>query len=207
MTRRYFSLALLTLAVAVVGGYAGWSQVKRAPQAACCPPCAAACCEAVRCPAATCVSAPPPCCPQCAPENAKLVDELLTILKETKSADTFLVAVKALSDIGPDAKKAVPAIIRGAEQHGLLKDIREQVKEEEGAGLMIMDAIEEILRGPEAACAPPPPRMAVYAQPVPFAAPWCPPPPMPPAFAVPPRSSEPARPASISTPPTEEEKR
>ena len=44
--------------------------------------------------------------------NEHLVAELVVILKETKSADTFLITVKALADFGPRSKPAVAAMLR-----------------------------------------------------------------------------------------------
>jgi hypothetical protein len=79
--------------------------------------------------------------------NEKLVRELMAILKKTKSSDTFLVTVKALADIGPRARAAVPAIILNAERLGLTKDILAQADDEEqdGPGEFIVEAIEQIV--------------------------------------------------------------
>lgn len=80
--------------------------------------------------------------------NEKLVHELVEILKKTKSTDTFLVTVKALADMGPRARAAVPAIILNAERLGLIKDILKQVdddEEEEAPGDFIVEAIEHIV--------------------------------------------------------------
>jgi hypothetical protein len=96
--------------------------------------------------------------------NQQLVRDLVGILKKTKSPDAFLVTVKALGDIGPRAKPAVPAIILNAERLGLIKDILQQADDEEqlGSGVLIMDAIEEIVaprrdRQNPAYAVPPPP--------------------------------------------------
>jgi hypothetical protein len=79
--------------------------------------------------------------------NEKLVHELIAILKKTKSQDTFLVTVRALEDIGPRSRAAVPAIILNAERLGLLKDILQQAEDEEkdGPGIIIAEAIEHIV--------------------------------------------------------------
>jgi len=93
--------------------------------------------------------------------NEKLVQELIAILKKTKSTDTFLVTVHALEAIGPRSKAAVPAIILNAQRLGLLKDIMQQAEDEEkdGPGIIIAEAIEHIVapyRDRQAALPPPP---------------------------------------------------
>lgn len=232
--RPYFALFALLTGAALLTSYAaqGQQQSCRAacgpqatagcpcpPQAACVPPQAACCttqgvCCAVACPQPSCTPVSARCCcAATAPENAKLVEELRGLLQETSSRDTFLVTVKALSDIGPSAKMAVPAIIRGAERLKLSKDIEQQVSEEKGAGAMIVECIERILTSPgcEARCAagvftirapavvPPPPMFAV---PGCLAAPGCLPCPAmsplraPSTFEVP-TSAEPIPPPSI----------
>jgi hypothetical protein len=207
MKRPRPSLLVLTLGIALLTGYAAWGQPKPTPPAAACP----TTCGPQACPAPVCMPAAPRCCVPSSPDNAKLVEELLAILKETKSADTFIVTVKALSDLGPDARTAVPAIIRGGDRLGLFTDIEKQAKEEDGSGLMIVDAIEEILRGPCAAAGCVPPSVVgVPAQawtPVPFAGQYCPAPCYAPPVPPVPRPPEPARPASLTAPPAEDVKR
>jgi hypothetical protein len=51
-----------------------------------------------------------------------LVRELVAILNETKSIDTFLVTLRLLEDMGKQAEPAIPAIIRNAERLELFKD-------------------------------------------------------------------------------------
>ena len=68
------------------------------------------------------------CCAKCCPTKAvsvndQLLQELTTILKETRSRETFVVTVMALSRMGADAKRTVPDIIRNAERLELLKDL------------------------------------------------------------------------------------
>jgi hypothetical protein len=85
--------------------------------------------------------------------NEKLVRDLTAILKKTKSTDTFLVTVKALADMGPRAKPAVPAIILNAERLGLLKDIMQQVdddSDDDCPGDFIVEAIAQIVASKEA---------------------------------------------------------
>jgi hypothetical protein len=85
--------------------------------------------------------------------NEKLVRDLTAILKKTKSTDTFLVTVKALADMGPRAKPAVPAIILNAERLGLLQDILQQVdddSDDDCPGDFIVEAIAQIVAGKEA---------------------------------------------------------
>jgi len=57
-----------------------------------------------------------------APKGQPLLSELIAILNETKSVDTFSVTVGVLSEMGPRAESAIPAIIRNAERLGFLKD-------------------------------------------------------------------------------------
>ncbi len=49
-------------------------------------------------------------------ENATFVNELLTILNETRSPDAFLVTITVLSELKPDARQVVSTIIRNAER-------------------------------------------------------------------------------------------
>jgi len=79
--------------------------------------------------------------------NEKLVRDLVAILKKTKSSDTFLVTVKALADMGPRSKAAVPAIILNGERLGLFKDIMQQADDDDpdSAGDFIVEAIEHIV--------------------------------------------------------------
>lgn len=53
--------------------------------------------------------------------NDKVVKDLIGILKETKSPETFATTTHALGMMGADAKAAVPEIIRNAERLDLLK--------------------------------------------------------------------------------------
>jgi hypothetical protein len=54
--------------------------------------------------------------------TAELVQELVLILAETKSEQTFTLTVGILSELGQDAKSAIPSIVRNAERLRLLKD-------------------------------------------------------------------------------------
>jgi hypothetical protein len=59
------------------------------------------------------------------PEPAKkadLVSELIAVLNETKSVDSFLVTLELLEDMEAQAQPAIPAIIRNAERLGVFKD-------------------------------------------------------------------------------------
>jgi len=51
-----------------------------------------------------------------------LVPELVAILNETKSLDTFLVTLRLLEGMGKQAEPAIPAIIRNAERLEVFKD-------------------------------------------------------------------------------------
>ena len=51
-----------------------------------------------------------------------LLLELVAILNETKSVDTFVVTLSLLEGMGKQAEPAIPTIIRNAERLGLFKD-------------------------------------------------------------------------------------
>jgi hypothetical protein len=73
-----------------------------------------ACCVA-SCPSANAVNS--------SSDNDKIIDELTAILKETKSAETFLVTAMVLGRMGPEAKRALPIILRNAERLELFDDL------------------------------------------------------------------------------------
>jgi hypothetical protein len=54
--------------------------------------------------------------------DARYIEELLTIIDETQSRDTFAVTAELLSHAKVDAKLAVPRLLRGAERVGLFAD-------------------------------------------------------------------------------------
>ena len=66
------------------------------------------CCSQESCPASN-SSAP-------SATDGKIIDELIVILKETKSTETFAVTAMALGRMGPEAKRALPQLIRNAER-------------------------------------------------------------------------------------------
>jgi hypothetical protein len=122
----------------------------------------------------------------------KLVQELVTILSETKSVETYFVTVSALGMMGRDARPAVPAIIRHAERLEIFKDISfddsEKPNRQQRIAEGIMDSLEQILsKQPVAppqvsyqvtpAMCPPPPGMVL---PTPVSFPIMPPAPPPP---------------------------
>jgi hypothetical protein len=79
-----------------------------------------------------------------------LVGELVAILNETKSKDTFLVTVAALQKIGPEARASAPAIIRNADRLGLLRGISREPKKETSKGRaaeVVLEALDEVLGG------------------------------------------------------------
>jgi hypothetical protein len=108
---------------------------------------------------------PVPQCPACSAKETsktqtvkatkeKLVQELIAILNETKSPDTFIVTASALGMMGHDARPAVPSIIRNADRLGLLKGISELAGEESEEAKPtrqqriaegIMDCLDQIL--------------------------------------------------------------
>lgn len=69
-------------------------------------------------------TAPSACMPCCSPASGtsaatgeeQIINELTAILKETKSQETFAVTAWALARMGPNAKRALPVIIRNAER-------------------------------------------------------------------------------------------
>ena len=56
------------------------------------------------------------------PDDA-VVTELMAIIEKTESEDTFMATLSALAQTGKAGKKAVPAILRGAERVGILKGL------------------------------------------------------------------------------------
>jgi hypothetical protein len=58
---------------------------------------------------------------QAAPEEADDTKELLAILKETESPDTFLITLKLVVARTPDARGLLPTAIRNAERLGITK--------------------------------------------------------------------------------------
>jgi hypothetical protein len=84
--------------------------------------------------------------PKTSSDNDKVIDELTAILKETKSPETFLVTAVTLGRMGPEAKRAIPVIIRNAERLEMFEDLLE-TKAPAGsrAAEEVMAAIEMIL--------------------------------------------------------------
>lgn len=166
------------------------------------------------------VSRPPTACAACevpktSSGNDKVIDELTAILKETKSPETFLVTAMTLGRMGPEAKRAIPAIIRNAERLEMFEDLFEaKTSPSSRAAEEVFTAIEMILDkkagakgrvqmwqtpaansmygyGPPPCCAPATPATPAYT-PVPGTlAPACP---------VPPAPSQPAAPAKPKKP-------
>jgi hypothetical protein len=91
-----------------------------------------------------------------------LVQDLIQIINETNSVDTFFVTTKLLEEMGSKSRAAVPAIIRNAERLQVFKDTmlkREgdadhQLKSELGS--MIIDALGKIMNAGQS-----PPRQPV----------------------------------------------
>jgi hypothetical protein len=73
-----------------------------------------ACCGASKASAAACCAS----CPECA-----LYTELVAIIKETDSPDTFTAAVAGLMATEGHGKRAIPTVIRNAERLGVLKGL------------------------------------------------------------------------------------
>lgn len=72
------------------------------------------------CSPATCIGSNPS---PSSSTDAKIIDEMIAILKETKSEETFVVTAMALGRMGPEAKRALPQLIRNAERLELFEDL------------------------------------------------------------------------------------
>jgi hypothetical protein len=114
-------------------------------------------------PASIPVPPPPP------KTNGDLIHELIQIINETRSVDTFFVTTKLLEDMGAKSRVAVPAIIRNAERLELFKDSffqtekdGEKPKRLEMASL-IVDSLGKILSSSQAGSTTRPPVNAVPA--------------------------------------------
>jgi hypothetical protein len=85
--------------------------------------------------------------------SGDLVQDLIQIIHETKSVDTFFVTTKLLEEMGGKARVAVPAIIRNAERLELFKDAFLQAEKDGDKqkkvelAEMIVDALEKIMNG------------------------------------------------------------
>jgi hypothetical protein len=115
-----------------------------------------------------CVAAP------CADEA--LVRELLVVLKETKSQDTFCMTVQILGTMKADGRLVVPAIIRNAERlkitEGMLRPESEWTTQQE----IVARGLQFFIAGKETpgvtdrwggAPPPPPPHLRPHAAPAP----------------------------------------
>jgi hypothetical protein len=133
-----------------------------------------------------------------------LVGELTAALDETRSVDTFLLAVSALAELGAEARPAVRAVLRNGERLGVLKDHAVQPvlsAERIRCAGQVHQAVVRILKGDGAnypaayGYTPPGPFCGPPAYPIPAPA-WNPPPPPP----VPVRPSAPPAPACTLPP-------
>jgi hypothetical protein len=161
------------------------------PEGKCCaaPAARGECCEAKGCPAKTeCCEAPccaaksaaggsraAECCAKC--EDAKLYAELVAIIKETESPDTFMVAVAGLMATEGHGKRAIPLVIRHAERLGVLKGIAKEAEPSPVQGLL-QDYIETCMgtqaNSPAADNLVPVPAPVRVLAPPPFAAEYAP---------------------------------
>jgi hypothetical protein len=142
---------VVACAVVAVGGGAVWkSQAQEQPAAS-------SWCRAGE-PALASVAAVP------MNNDQALVKELIKLLDETKSLDTFAVTASALCKMGPKARMAFPAIIRSAERLKLLdkhlgsqKETRKKKMLEEfgeGLALLLPELKNDPPPAPPATCAP-----------------------------------------------------
>jgi hypothetical protein len=64
-----------------------------------------------------------PSAPKVASDEPDDATELLTLINETESPDTFLIAVEALTGLEPERKGLIAAVVRNADRLGLLKGV------------------------------------------------------------------------------------
>jgi hypothetical protein len=95
-----------------------------------------------------------------------MVRELLALLDETKSLDTFVNTVHVLLDIKADSRLVVPAILRNADR---LRIYSRRESGREVIGAMLEDAMTSVRE--RAQCTPPAPPVAAYTPPYPWAVP------------------------------------
>jgi len=67
--------------------------------------------------------------------NGPLVQELIAVLNETKSREVMVMTIAALAELGPEAKCAVPVILRNAERCDLLRGVMEASKDSDQSKL------------------------------------------------------------------------
>ena len=72
---------------------------------------------------AACPLAAPPSVSPARVNRAGVVEELIALLDETQSRDTFLTTVVILRSLGSEARPALPAALRNAERLGLLHGV------------------------------------------------------------------------------------
>jgi hypothetical protein len=146
--------------------------------------------------------------------DEEIVKSLSAVLEETQSTDTLVVIAKALQEIGPAARPAVPTIIKAAERlkvfdHHLPTDTAED-KQTGALCEALAEIITNLIKGeqanaPPAACVPvaPTPAASYPSGPIPPAptvAPAAPPSPVPalqngvPTFPQPTPSAQPISP-------------
>lgn len=103
------------------------------------------CSAGSNCPTATCSTCSKSKETTC--DNAKVVTELMAILKDTKSPETFLLTATTLCRLGGEAKRALPAIIRNAERLELLDGLLDSntTADNREAAQAVFEAIEMIL--------------------------------------------------------------
>jgi hypothetical protein len=138
--------------------------------------------------------------PKTTADSDKLIDELATILQETKSPETFLVTAMTLGRLGPKARRTLPVVIRNAERLQLLDGLCDPhiSNENRATAQGVVEVIEMILgastgvstwpaaRSPQPVCYPATPA-ASYSYTVPAAVtPTLPPAPSP-QLATPPQ--------------------
>jgi hypothetical protein len=76
---------------------------------------------------------------------ASIVDELVAILNETKSKETFTVTLTVLQKFGKEAKPAVPSILRNADRLGLFAGALAGDSKGKQASNDVLEAIDSIL--------------------------------------------------------------
>jgi hypothetical protein len=104
-------------------------------------------------------------CPSCTADankaGSKLAAELVAILNETESVDTFLLTMSCLEAARPNAELVVPALIRNADRLGITKGIssgKNRTEQQEA----LLNTLEQLLKEHEE---PEPTRAGKYVAP------------------------------------------
>jgi hypothetical protein len=78
-------------------------------------------------------------------KSAALVEQLVALLNETKSKETFTVTLIVLQKLGTEAKSAVPAILRNADRLGLFEGALSGDSKGKQSTTDVLDTIDAVL--------------------------------------------------------------